>query len=265
MARTTATIREALCYQPQYAQYFVENAALFNRVVAFYFSCIQAHEGVLDLKNKEALTALEKLTHATEANPNPVMPLRDLAPDTPAMFRRAAINAALGSARSFSSSLKKWRARKEKYEAKQSRKRVSSKPFKVRPPVPPRTLNKSVPFYASQWKERGGHSILLKVWTGTCWSWLKVRLLSRDLPAGFERGSPSLVRKGKQFWLHTPIEKTFAAPPQSRAADHEQSRDPHQRGGSQSRPALSRVQRPDSWRHHPGHFLHRRRSRDSGL
>ena len=25
-------------------------------------------------------------------------------------------------------------------------------------------------------------------------------------------GSPSLVRRGKQWWLHTPIEKTFAAP-----------------------------------------------------
>ena len=42
MARAIATIREALCYQPQYAEYFAENAALFNRVVAFYFSCIQA-------------------------------------------------------------------------------------------------------------------------------------------------------------------------------------------------------------------------------
>jgi len=212
MAKTTATIREALCYQPQYATYFTENAALFNRVVAFYFDCIQAHEGILALNNKEALTALEKLTHATEANPNPVMPLRGLAPDIPALFRRAAINAALGSARSFFSSLKQWRARKEKHEAKQSRKGASRKPFRERPPVPPRTWNKPVPFYAGQWKERRDHSIMLKVWTGTCWSWLKVRLLSRDLPEGFERGSPSLVRKGKQFWLHTPIDKTFAAP-----------------------------------------------------
>jgi transposase len=211
MAKATATIREALCYPPQHAQYFAENAALFNRVVAFYFSCIQAHEGCLSLTNKEALTALEKLTHATEANPYPIIPLSTLAPDIPAMFRRAAINAALGSARSFFSSLTKWRVRKEKYEAKPDKK-GKKQPFRERPPVPPRTWKKSAPFYAGLWRERHHHSILLRVWTGSCWSWLKVRMLARDLPQGFEMGSPQLVRKGKQWWLHTPIEKPLEAP-----------------------------------------------------
>ena len=58
MAKATRTIRQSLNYQSQHAEYFAANKALFNRVVAFYFDCIQAHEGVLDLKNKEALTAL---------------------------------------------------------------------------------------------------------------------------------------------------------------------------------------------------------------
>ena len=122
LAKATKTIRQALHYPPQYAAYFAANQALFNLVVAFYFEVIQAHEGILALKNKEALTALEKLTHTTESNPNPITPLTDLAPDIPALFRRAAINAALGSARSFFSSLKQWRARKEKHEANQTKK-----------------------------------------------------------------------------------------------------------------------------------------------
>jgi len=212
MAKATSTIRSALHYQTQHAHCFAENAALFNRVVAFYFEVIQAHEGILSLKNKEALTALERLTHATEANPTPIMPLMRLAPDIPAMFRRAAINAALGSARSFFSSLSRWRTRKERYEAKPAR-RGKKKPFTERPPVPPRTWNKSAPFYAGQWKDRGEHSITLKVWTGSCWSWIKMRTLARDLPKGFELGSPQLVRHGKQWWLHTSIEKTFSTPP----------------------------------------------------
>ena len=99
LAKATKTIRQALHYPPQYAAYFAANQVLFNLVVAFYFEVIQAHEGILALNNKGALTALEKLTHTTESNPNPIMPLTDLAPDIPAMFRRAAINAALGSAR----------------------------------------------------------------------------------------------------------------------------------------------------------------------
>ncbi len=79
MAKATKTIRQSLKYPPQYANYFAANQALFNRVVAFYFDCIQAHEGILSLKNKQALTALEKLTHATASSPHPVMPLTDLA------------------------------------------------------------------------------------------------------------------------------------------------------------------------------------------
>src|SRR6266478_6007505 len=213
MAKATATIRESLNYQPQHADCFAANQALFNRVAAFYFDCIQAHEGILDLKTKEALTALEKLTHATEKNPSPLLPLTDIAPDIPAMFRRAAINTAIGSARSFSSHLKKWRTRKEKYEAKPARKGKKKKPFTERPPVPPRSWNKSVPLYAGMWKERSGSSILLKVWTGSCWSWVKVRTLGHDLPEGFEMQSPGLVRRGAQWWLHTSIEKTFTSPP----------------------------------------------------
>ena len=172
---------------------------------------IQAHENVLDLPTKEALTALETLTHATSKNRAPVMPLAEIAQDVPAMFRRAAINAALGSARSFYASLKKWRTRREKAEAKKARKGKRKK-FTERPPVPPRTWNKSVPFYAGQWKERTGSSILLKVWTGTCWSWIKVRTFGRALPDGVEMGSPCLVRRGKRWWLHTPLEKKFSSP-----------------------------------------------------
>jgi len=62
------------------------------------------------------------------------------------------------------------------------------------------------------WKERTGSSIVLKVWTGTCWSWVKVRTLSRDLPKGYARQSPALVRRGQKWWLHTPIAKTFSRP-----------------------------------------------------
>jgi transposase len=214
MAKATTTIKQSLNYHAPHANYFVANQALFNRVVAFYFEVIAAHEDILDLKNKEALTALEKLTHATEKNASPIIPLMEIAPDIPAMFRRAAINAALGSARSFFSSLKSWRARKEKHEAKPTHK-GKKKPFTERPPVPPRTWNKSVPLYAGMWKERSGSSILLKVWTGTCWSWIKVRTLGRNVPDGGSMGSPALVRKGQQWWLHTPIEKTFTSPPKT--------------------------------------------------
>jgi putative transposase len=206
VAKAITTIRQVLNHKPAYGAWFAANAALFNRVCAFYFEVIQLHEKVLDLENREALTALEMLTHTTQTNPHPVIPLEEVAEDIPALFRRAAINAALGSARSFYSTLSKWRKRKEKTEAK-------GKKFTERPPVPPRSWSKSATLYAGQWKERTASSILIKVWTGTCWSWIKVRITGRELPPNADLGSPQLVRKGNQWWLHTPVEKHFKSPP----------------------------------------------------
>jgi IS605 OrfB family transposase len=205
MAKATTTIRQVLNSRSDVQAYFAANQSLFNSVASFYFEVIQAHGKILDLSNKEALTALEKLTHTTESNPNPVMPLSDIGEDIPAMFRRAAINAALGSARSFYANLSRWRKHKEKAESR-------GKKFKERPPVPPRKWSKSATLYAGMWKDRTGSSILIKVWTGTCWSWIRVRITGREIPDGVDLGSPQLVRRGKQWWLHTPIEKPFKSP-----------------------------------------------------
>jgi len=205
MAKATTTIIQRLNYQPQHAAAFAANQALFNSVVAFYFDVIQAHEQILKLGSMDAMRALEQLTHATDKHPHPVMPLSEVCPDVPAMFRRAAINAALGSAKSFYGNLKRWRTRKEKAEAR-------GKQFTDRPPVPPRTWKKSVSFYAGVWRQRTENSILLKVWTGSCWSWVKVRISGRELPEGYALGSPQLIQHGKEWRLHTPIEKAFEAP-----------------------------------------------------
>ena len=205
MAKATTTIKQVLNYHADHGAWFAANQDLFNRVTSFYFGVIQAHEKVLDLCNKEALTVLEKLTHTTQSNPYPVIPLSEIAEDIPAMFRRAAINAALGSARSFYSLLSKWRKRKEKSIAK-------GKKFHERPPVPPRSWNKSATLYVGMWKERSGSSLMLKVWTGSVWSWIRVRITAREIPNGVEMGSPALIRRGNQWWLHTPIEKQFKSP-----------------------------------------------------
>jgi len=144
MAKATTTIKQILNHQPEHGAWFAANQSLFNRVCAFYFGVVQVHENVLDLSKKDALTALEKLTHTTECNPHPIMPLSEIGENIPAMFRRAAINAALGSARAFYAHLAKWRKRKEKAEAK-------GKKFHERPPVPPRTWNKSATLFVVMW------------------------------------------------------------------------------------------------------------------
>ena len=136
MAKATTTIKQSLQYQPQHVAWLIAHQALFKRVGAFSFEVIQVHEKVLELGSKEALPALEKLTHPTKRNPHPLLPRSESGVDIAAMLRRAAIDAALGSAHSFYPHLQKWRARNEKAEAK-------GKKFTERPPVPPRTWHTS--------------------------------------------------------------------------------------------------------------------------
>src|SRR5215469_9288832 len=202
-AKATKTIKQVLSYKTQHAAWFEQNQVLFNRVVAFYFEVIQAHQRVLELSSKDALTALEKLTHATKEHPNPVMPLSEIARDIPAMFRRAAIHAALGQAKSFFTHLAKWQKQKEQAQARE-------KKFTIRPPVPPRAWNRSVTCYAGMWKCGEGSSIMLKLWTGTSWAWIKMGIGGRGLPQGWEANSPQVVRHGSKWCLYIPIERKAA-------------------------------------------------------
>ena len=102
------------------------------------------------------------------------------------MFRRAAINAALGSARSFYSHLAKWRKRKEKAKQRGRNSRTPSSP-----PAYMEQVCHAV--YGSMERAYADSSIVLKVWTGACWSWIKVRITGRELPADAEMGSPFLI------------------------------------------------------------------------
>jgi len=206
MAKAHKTIKQKLCYKSAHRSYFAMTRSLFNQVASFYFEVIVAHPALLELSSKETLTALETLTHATRDHPHPVMPLnRSVCATIPAVFRRAAIHAALGSARSFTTRLEQWRKQKQKAQNR-------GKKYSMRPPVPPRRWNTSVTLYSGQWKERTQQSIMLKLWTGSSWAWIKCGIQGLELPPEWERGSAQLVRHGVHWWLHTPCEHAFPTP-----------------------------------------------------
>jgi putative transposase len=201
----TKTLRFRLARRPQADVWFGETQALFNQVASFYFDVIEAHPGVLECSDQEALTTLERFTHRTKANADPVMPLAEAIPgDIPAMFRRSAIHAALGSARSFRSNLERWRSQKARAEEKAKAKGKRST-FHMRPPIPPRQWNKSTVFYDGMWKAFDGQTVLLKVWTGRSWASVKFQVFGRAIPEGWKLGSPQLVHRSRHWHLHVPI------------------------------------------------------------
>jgi putative transposase len=194
-SKPTQTIKQTLEYR--FPEWFSLTERLFNEVTAFYFGIIQEHELILELTNKKALTGLERLTHKTRDNPSPLFPLKW---DIPAMFRRACINTALGAARSFFSNLNRWRARKAKAESK-------GKKFTHRPPVPPREWHRNTLFYAGQYKDYRGNSVMLKLFDGSTWRWVKFHLTGRQIPDNWEVSCPHAVIKKKRLEFHFPIEK----------------------------------------------------------
>jgi IS605 OrfB family transposase len=206
MATVTKTHRNFIDSRPHLTAWYEVTKTLYNQVVAFYFELYQLHPGLLELSQKEALRQAEQLTHRTKDNPTPLILLAEaISVNIPALLRRAAINAARGAFRSFASHLTRWRKEKAKFEAK-------GKTFHKRPPVPPRMFNFNLPFYKGLFKERTERSIMVYLYSGSSWQWVKLRLRGEPLPEGWEAGSPTLIRRGKQFRLHTPLEKQIEKP-----------------------------------------------------
>ena len=197
-AQATKTLRQSLELRPGVSLWFTTTQRLFNQVAVFYWQVLDAHQAVLGLPAKEALTRLERLTHTTADNPHPVMPLSCVAGQVPAFFRRAAIHAALGSMHSFQTRRAQWQRAKRNAEAK-------GKSYQVRPPVPPRTWNRSVVFYAGMWKQATNGRITLKLYDGQTWRWVRFRVQGPSLPETWDRGSPQAVRHGQRWWLHVPL------------------------------------------------------------
>ena len=196
MAKTAKTITKKLEYRKP--EYFAETQKLFNEVVKFYFDVIQEHQYILELNQKPALTELERLTVQTKSNPAPVMPLSFH--HIPAMFRRAAINTAYGSAKSFFTTLDKHKEKKAKVEAKGNK-------YKQRPPAPPREWNKKAIFYAGMIKNMDDETVMLKLYTGKAWVWIKFKHSGRAFPEEWKVCSPHAVIFKNRIELHFPVEK----------------------------------------------------------
>ena len=195
------TIRQELRYDLEVESWFAATQTLFNQIVSFYFSVIEAHSHVLDLNAQQGLTTLERLTHATANNPSPAMPLPVFDVPLPVRFRRAAINQAIGDAHSFHTKLTQWKTAKAKAAEQE-------KPFNTRPTRPPKHWNHAVTFYAKQWRDRTPASIRLRLWTGATWQWVRCEIQGRAFPDGWQSLSPSVVRHGRRWWIHTPVAHT---------------------------------------------------------
>ncbi len=112
----------------------------------------------------------------------------------PLYFRRAAINAAISLYRSYDSRLKAW---EENHKGQTEKGK----------PKPPGKLHASMLYYKGMYKDFDDKSIMLKLYTGKAWTWVKHRYTGRLFPESAETMSPTIVIKGKKVMLHIPVKE----------------------------------------------------------
>lgn len=160
----------------------------YNRAVELYFHAIIDNMELLALSNRNLFSQLEIII--TSSNPKIV--------GIPSYFRRAAINSAIGLARSYNTLMENWAQKKDQFEKE-------GKIFEKKPPSPTQAFNFSPVFYKGMHKGFSENQVMLKLWNGSSWIWVKHKFHGRPIPDNAEHLSPTVVIAHKRAMLHIPI------------------------------------------------------------
>lgn len=196
---------------------FIDTLNIYNKALSFFISlCDKEWEVLSSLNSNKQLLVVEQLSHKTKNNPYVKYDFSKDFYKFPSYLRRAAIAEALGIVSSHHSRYKNWLLKKEN-------KISQGKKFYEKPPK----LNyspKSFPiFYRKEMfksplnKEQSGvlfGTTLIKVFKDNDWKWVKIEYNQKELLSskkyrfkGYKEHNPTLVKKGKKYFLHIPYEK----------------------------------------------------------
>ena len=175
---------------------------LFNQVIEFYVDIYNQYPELATVPSHEIYSTIEPITVKTKTRENVPSPLPY---NCPMVFRRAAIKKALGMFKSWQTSYQSW---KNKCDLKTKKAEQKGKKAKLpRPPLLPRKFNSPVTLYKGMYKEDVGGSIVLKLWTGKSWAWVKHKYQDYKLSSEWVKSSPTLVIKNKIITLNWCKEK----------------------------------------------------------
>ena len=218
----------------KHLDWFKQTQSLFDAVLAFYYKLLEKQPEALSLSNQNLLRHLELQTIKQRDGTPPETPLPF--EKIPLYFRRAAINAAISMYRSYTSKLKDWEDKqmengKLKMENSGTESQSDSElnqickadlhhnrplsTFNLPPesakkgrPSRPKNLHMSMLYYKGMYKDFADGSILLKLYTGKTWAWVKHRYTGRPFPENAELMSPTIVVKKKKVMLHIPVKES---------------------------------------------------------
>ncbi|CAK7055973.1 MAG: hypothetical protein EUB_03254 [Eubacterium sp.] len=206
----------------KHLDWFKQTQSLFDAVLEFYYELLEKQPEALSLTNQNLLRHLELQTIKQRDGTQPETPLPF--ERIPLYFRRAAINAAISMYRSYVGKLKAWQEGQEKEVDSEElivdslgtesqadlhhHYPLSTVNYQLKGrPSRPRHLHMSMLYYKGMYKDFADKSILLKLYTGKAWSWVKHHYTGRPFPENAEPMSPTIVIKKKKVMLHIPVKE----------------------------------------------------------
>ena len=216
----------------KHLDWFKQTQSLFDAVLTFYYKLLEKQPEALSLSNQNLLRHLELQTIKQRDGTPPETPLPF--EKIPLYFRRAAINAAISMYRSYVGKLRAWQESQEKEVDSEKlivdslgtesqsdsdinqigdadlyhNYSLSTVNYQLKGrPSRPRRLHMSMLYYKGMYKDFADGSIMLKLYTGKAWAWVKHRYTGRPFPKNAALMSPTIVIKKKKVMLHIPVKE----------------------------------------------------------
>jgi len=181
---------------------------IYRKALAFYIDVVQKEWGNIEtFNNNKKMAVLEKLTHKTKQHPKAKYAFDKNFYKFPCYIRRACTMEAIGYISAYYSSLENWK--KEKVETL-----AKGKKFHKKIPSLQLKHNAFPVFYKNNMFKREENKVKIKIFSKNDWIWTEVLLKDKELLAskkprfsGYTELNPSLVKKGKKFYLYFPYKK----------------------------------------------------------
>ena len=175
------TITYKLRLYQRHQNWLIQTRRIYNQIVWHYYQILTAETTLLENSNFLLLRMLEEKSIGTKEmkarGEEPLWKLTNF-PKIPMYFRRAAINTAIGIARSS----------------------IAGKGILAE------TIDCSPVFYKGMYRKFQEDSIQLKLYNGKKWVWVTYPYTGRKIPKEGKQRSPTLKIEKKVTYLHVPIE-----------------------------------------------------------